>query len=57
MSEPILSKEQIEVVEKFEFNLSLIKEQDLLYNSFRVLIKELPNDYELGATIRRLFNQ
>jgi hypothetical protein len=57
MSEPILSKEQVEVVEKFEFNLSLIKEQDLLYNSFRVLIKELPNDYELGATIRKLFNQ
>jgi len=56
MSEPILSKEQTEIVEKFEFNLSLIKDQDLLYDSFKVLIKSIPNDYELGATIRKLFN-
>jgi hypothetical protein len=56
MPEPYLNPEQVETIEKFEFSLSLLKDQDLLYSTFRTLIKELPNDYELGATIRKLFN-
>jgi hypothetical protein len=56
MPEPYLNPEQVKAIEKFEFSLSLLEDQDLLYSTFRTLMKELPNDYELGATIRKLFN-
>jgi hypothetical protein len=56
MNTPNLTQEQQKAIEKFEFSLTLLNEQDLLYSTFRTLIKELPNDYELGATIRKLFN-
>lgn len=56
MNNPNLTEEQQKAIEKFEFSLTFLNEQDLLYSTFRTLIKELPNDYELGATIRKLFN-
>lgn len=57
MNEAKLTQEQQNVVDKMEFNLSLIKEQDLLYNTFRTLLKEIPNNYDLGQTIRKLFSE
>lgn len=57
MNDATLTKEQQEVVSKFEFHLSLLKEQDLLYSSFRTLIKEIPNNYDLGTTVRKLFSE
>jgi len=57
MNEANLTKEQQEVVDKFEFHLSLLKDQDLLYSSFRTFIREIPNNYDLGATVRKLFSE
>lgn len=57
MNNPNLTADQQETVDKFEFAMAQIKEQDLLYSSFRKLLKELPNNYELGAAIRKLFSE
>lgn len=57
MNNPELTPEQQKAVDRFEFSLTLLKEQDLLYSTFRTLIKELPNDYDLGATVRKLFSE
>lgn len=57
MNDATLTKEQEEVVSKFEYHLSLLKDQDLLYNSFRTLIREIPNNYDLGTTVRKLFSE
>lgn len=57
MNEPQFTPEQKQLVDRFEFSLSLLQEQDLLYSSFRKLLKEIPNDYELGYTIRKLFSE
>lgn len=57
MNNPELTQEQQEAVDRFEFSLTLLKEQDLLYSTFRTLIKHLPNDYDLGATVRKLFSE
>lgn len=57
MNNPELTPEQQKAVDRFEFSLTLLKEQDLLYSTFRTLIKQLPNDYELGVTVRKLFSE
>lgn len=57
MNTPELTAEQQNAVDRFEFSLTLLKEQDLLYSTFRTLIKELPNNYELGSTVRKLFSE
>lgn len=57
MNNPNLNTNQQQTIDKFEFAMAQIKEQDLLYSSFRKLLKELPNNYELGAVIRKLFSE
>ncbi len=57
MNKATLSTNQQESVDKFEFQMAQIKEQDLLYSAFRTLIKDIPNNYSLGEVIRKLFNE
>lgn len=44
------------IIEKVEYQLSNIKDQDLLYASIRELIYNIPNNYDLGVAIRQLFS-
>jgi len=48
-------KEKQDLIDKIEFQLSNIKDQDLLYSIFKELVSNVPNDSELGYIIRNLF--
>lgn len=48
-------KEKQDLVDRIEFQLSNIKDQDLLYSTFKELASNFPNDSELGYIIRDLF--
>jgi hypothetical protein len=48
-------KEKQDLIDKIEFKLSNIKDQDLLYSIFKELISNVPNDSELGYIVRNLF--
>jgi hypothetical protein len=56
MNNAQLSAEVQDKVDQFEFRLSTIKDQDTLYDSFRELIKDIPNNYDLGTVVRQLFS-
>lgn len=56
MNNPSITPEQQLIIEKVEYQLSNIKDQDLLYSSIRELLHNIPNNYDLGVTIRRLFS-
>lgn len=51
----MISKEMQEILDKVENQLALIKNQDLLYDTLKYLSNSIPNDMELGKTIRILF--
>lgn len=53
---PNITPEQQLIIERVEYQLSNIKDQDLLYSSIRELIYKIPNNYDLGAAIRQLFS-
>lgn len=55
MNKPELTTEQKAIVDRVEFELSNIKDQDTLYESFKKLAKAIPNSYELGEVIRTMF--
>jgi hypothetical protein len=48
-------KEKQDLIQRIEFQLSNIKDQDLLYSTIKELMFNFPNDSELGSTIRNLF--
>jgi hypothetical protein len=48
-------KEKEDLMDKIEFQLSNIKDQDLLYSIFKELVSNAPNDSELGYIVRNLF--
>ena len=48
-------KEKQDLVDKVKFQLSNIKDEDLLYSSIKELMFNFPNDSELGSIIRNLF--
>ena len=54
MNNPQLTQEQREIINQVEFDLSNVKDQDLLYNSLRNLVNSIPNDYDLGFVIRKM---
>lgn len=56
MNQPNLTNEQQNIVEKVEFDISNIKDQDLLYSCIRELLYNIPNNYELGVVIRKMFS-
>jgi len=51
----MLSKEKQEIVDHAEYQLSLLRDRDGLYQTFRQLVKDIPNDQELGEAVRLLF--
>jgi hypothetical protein len=56
MNNTNITPEQQLIIEKVEYQLSNIKDQDLLYSSIRELLCKIPNNYDLGVAIRRLFS-
>lgn len=48
-------QEKKELLDKVEYELALIKDQDQLYTTFKYLLNSMPNDMELGHAIRLLF--
>lgn len=48
-------KEKKDLLEDIEYELTYIKDQDILYQVFRRLAHNIPNDSELGQAIRLLF--
>ena len=48
-------KEKQDLIDKIEFQLSNIKDQDLLYSTIKELLFNFPNDSELGHIIRNIF--
>lgn len=48
-------QEKKELLDKVEYQLALIKDQDKLYQTFKYLSYEFPNDQELGKAVRSLF--
>lgn len=48
-------KEKQDLVDRIEFQLSNIKDQDTLYSAIKELLFNFPNDSELGYIIRDLF--
>jgi hypothetical protein len=56
MNNPQFTPELQDKIDKLEFYLADVKDQDLLYSSFRDFIRDMPNNYELGTVIRRLFS-
>jgi phage pi2 protein 07 len=56
MNNTNITPEQQMIIEKVEYQLSNIKDQDLLYSSIRELLYKIPNNYDLGVAIRRLFS-
>lgn len=49
------NKEKQDVLDRLEFQLSNIKDQDLLHSIVKELIFNFPNDSELGSIVRNLF--
>ena len=56
MNNTNITPEQHLIIEKVEYQLSNIKDQDLLYSTIRELLYSIPNNYDLGVTIRQLFS-
>jgi hypothetical protein len=56
MNNPTITAEQKLIIERVEYQLSNIKDQDLLYSSIRDLLYNIPNNNDLGAVIRELFS-
>ena len=56
MNNTNITPEQQLIVERVEYQLSNIKDQDLLYASIRELLYNIPNNYQLGVVIRKLFS-
>jgi hypothetical protein len=56
MNNTIITPQQQLIIEKVEYQLSNIKDQDLLYSSIRELLYNIPNNYDLGVVIRQLFS-
>jgi hypothetical protein len=56
MSNANITPEQQLIIEKVEYQLSEIKDQDLLYSSIREILYSIPNNYDLGVVIRQLFS-
>lgn len=56
MNQAIITPGQQLIIEKVEYQLSNIKDQDLLYQSIRDLLHNIPNNYDLGVVIRQLFS-
>jgi phage pi2 protein 07 len=56
MNNTNITPEQQMIIEKVEYQLSNIKDQDFLYSSIRDLLYNIPNNYDLGVTIRKLFS-
>lgn len=56
MNQVNLTSEQQNIVDKVEFDLSNVKDQDLMYSAIRELLYNIPNNYELGTVIRKLFS-
>lgn len=52
-----LTPEQLQTIKNFEYTLASINDYATVNNAFRNLIKDIPNNYDLGEVIRRLFNQ
>ena len=48
-------QEKKELLDKVEYQLALIKDQDTLYKTFKYLLNSIPNDKELGQAVRSLF--
>ena len=48
-------QEKKDILDKVEYQLALIKNQDLLYSTFKYLLSSMPNDMELGQAVRLLF--
>jgi len=48
-------KEKKDLLETIEYELTYIKDQDILYQIFRKLTHNISNDAELGQAIRLLF--
>jgi hypothetical protein len=47
--------EKQDTLDRIEYQLSLIKDQDKLYQTFKDLLKDFPNDSELGQAVRLIF--
>ena len=56
MNNSYITPEQQLIIEKVEYQLSNIKDQDLLYQTMRELLYSIPNNYDLGVTVRKLFS-
>lgn len=52
----MLTPEQELKIDKVEYDLSNIKDQELLYQTMRELLHTIPNNYDLGVVVRRLFS-
>lgn len=48
-------QEKKDLLDKIEYQMALIKDQDQLYTTFKYLLNSVPNDMELGQSIRLLF--
>ena len=55
MNNPQLTQEQRETIDLVEFDLSNVKDQELLYNSLKKLVSSIPNNYDLGSVVREMF--
>ena len=56
MNNTNITPEQKLIIEKVEYQLSNVKDQELLYRSIRDLLYNIPNNYDLGVVIRQLFS-
>jgi hypothetical protein len=56
MNNSYITPQQQLIIEKIEYQLSNIKDQDLLYESIRELLYNIPNNFDLGVAIRQLFS-
>jgi hypothetical protein len=56
MNNTNITQEQQLIIERVEYQLSNVKDQDLLYSSIRDLLYNIPNNYDLGVVIRQLFS-
>jgi hypothetical protein len=56
MNNSYITPQQQMIIEKVDYQLSNIKDQDLLYESIRELLYNIPNNYDLGVVIRKLFS-
>lgn len=56
MNNTYITPQQQLIIEKVEYQLSTIKDQDVLYASIRELLYNIPNNYDLGVVVRQLFS-